>query len=53
MNDWLTQEDIDQVIEGIECFIQNGDPNVDAIWQPYIDKLKRLPPAPLMPEKAS
>lgn len=36
----LTAEDLDQIAEGIECFIMNGDPNVDAIWQPYVDQLK-------------
>jgi hypothetical protein len=38
----LTVADIDQIIEGIEHFIMNGDPEVDQIWQPYIDKLKVL-----------
>jgi len=40
MTEPLTIEDIDQIADGIEHFIMNGDPPVDAIWQPYIDKLQ-------------
>ena len=36
----LTKADIKQIAEGIEHFIMNGDPLVDEIWQPYIDKLR-------------
>lgn len=36
----LTVEDIDQIVDGIEHFIMDGDPDVDAIWQPYVDKLR-------------
>jgi hypothetical protein len=36
----LTVADIDQIIEGIEEFVMNGNPEVDAIWQPYVNQLK-------------
>lgn len=39
----LTAEDIDQIAEGIEHFIigiVDPDPEVAAIWQPYIEQLK-------------
>jgi len=36
----LTGGDIDEIAAGIEHFIMNGDAEVDAIWQPYVDKLK-------------
>lgn len=36
----LSADDIAQIIEGIEHFIIEGDPEVAAIWQPYIDKLR-------------
>lgn len=40
----LTPDDIDQIVEGIEHFIIGGDRDVElqAIWQPYIDKLRAL-----------
>jgi hypothetical protein len=38
----LTVEDIAQIVEGIENFIMCGDPAVDALWQPYVDKLNAL-----------
>lgn len=42
----LSNADIAQIIEGIEHFIMNGDPAVDAIWQPYVDKLAALRAVP-------
>jgi hypothetical protein len=36
----LTADDCAEIADGIEHFIMNGDANVDAIWQPYVDKLK-------------
>lgn len=38
----LTPADVDQIAEGIENFIMDGDPEVDGIWQPYVDKLRAL-----------
>jgi hypothetical protein len=38
----MTNEDIDQIVQGIEEFIICGDPDVQEIWQPYIDKLNEL-----------
>jgi hypothetical protein len=35
----LTADDLAQIAEGIEHFIMNGDPEVDGIWQPYVEKL--------------
>jgi hypothetical protein len=40
----MAHADIDQIIEGIEHFIITGDPEVQGIWQPYIDKLRALKP---------
>lgn len=44
----LTVEDIDQIVEAIELFLMNGRPRdaddreLNATWQPYVDKLKAL-----------
>jgi hypothetical protein len=38
----LTIDDIDQIIEGIDHFIISGDPAVQEVWQPYLDKLAAL-----------
>ena len=38
----LTVEDVEVIIEGIEEFCMTGDPVVNAIWQPYVDKLTQL-----------
>lgn len=40
----LSDEDIDQIVDGIEHFCKGPeeDPELDAIWNPYIDKLKAL-----------
>lgn len=40
MSEPLTPDDVAQIIEGIEHFIMNGDPLVDEIWQPYVEKLR-------------
>lgn len=50
----LTQEDIDQIIEGLEhfCIGPENTPDLEEIWQPYIDKLRRLPPTALGPEES-
>lgn len=42
----LSDEDIARIIDGIEQFIMNGDPEVDAIWQPYVDRLAALRAVP-------
>jgi hypothetical protein len=36
----LTADDYEQIAEAIEEFIMNGDPEVDAGWQSYFDKLR-------------
>lgn len=48
----LTIADIDQIIEAIENFVMGPgeDPELDAIWQPYIDKLNVLRAAILKAE---
>lgn len=38
----LTVEDLEQIAEGIGEFIIAGNPEVEAIWQPYLDKLAAL-----------
>lgn len=40
--DALRADDIDSIVEGIEHFIMNGDPEGDRLWQPYINKLNAL-----------
>lgn len=35
-----TLADIDQIAEAIENFVMDGDAEVDAIWQPYVDQLR-------------
>lgn len=50
----LTRDDVEQIIEGIEHFIIGPEypenPELRAIWQPYIDKLR--PCADLTAERA-
>ena len=44
-HDPLTPDDIDQIIKGIEHFcigLDNRGQELDAIWRPYIDKLRAL-----------
>lgn len=38
----MTNDDIDQIVEGIEQFIISGNDDVAEIWKPYIHKLIRL-----------
>jgi hypothetical protein len=42
MSDPLSVDDIDQIVEGIEYFIIEGDEDVREIWLPYINKLTDL-----------
>lgn len=38
----LTVDDIDQIVEGMDHFIISGDPDVEEVWQPFLDKLALL-----------
>ena len=38
----LSVDDIDQIIEGIDHFVIGTEPDIEVIWQPYLDKLAAL-----------
>lgn len=48
----LTCKDIDQIIDGIQEFIVEGDTRVLELWQPYIDKLQALQALQTLPAVA-
>ena len=42
MSEPMTVDDVDQIAEGIWEFIIAGNPELEVIWQPYLDKLAAL-----------